>query len=92
MLRVARRLFRPTIARSSFANIRLEIISVRNLQVPLKRISAGIYISINIDSRGRWKSTVKILSSDTSVAWGDTVTLECPCRLLHAIRELIFGF
>ncbi|KAG1835853.1 CHAT domain-containing protein [Suillus subalutaceus] len=39
------------------------------------RIPAGIYISINIDPKRHWKSTIKILSSDKSVAWGDTVTL-----------------
>ncbi|KAG2065459.1 hypothetical protein BDR04DRAFT_1121831 [Suillus decipiens] len=36
---------------------------------------AGIYVSIKIDSRRRWKSTFKVLSSKESVAWGDTVTL-----------------
>ncbi|KAG1812523.1 uncharacterized protein BJ212DRAFT_1483137 [Suillus subaureus] len=79
MLRVARRLFHPTITRSSFTSqyimMRLEIISINNLQVPLKSIPAGIYITINIGSRRRWKSAIKVLSSNKSVAWGDTVTL-----------------
>ncbi|KAG0696464.1 CHAT domain-containing protein [Suillus ampliporus] len=55
--------------------IRLEVISGENLKVPSKRIPAGIYISIDVDSRRRWKSAVRVLSSDSSVAWGDTVTL-----------------
>ncbi|KAG2123286.1 CHAT domain-containing protein [Suillus clintonianus] len=56
-------------------SIRLEVISGRNLKVPSKRMPAGIYISINVDSTRRWKSTVRVLSSDKSVACGDTVTL-----------------
>ncbi|KAG2033600.1 hypothetical protein BDR03DRAFT_1014125 [Suillus americanus] len=79
MLRVVRRLFRPTITRTSSLveerHIRLEIISGKNLQVPSQRIPAGIYISINIDSRRRWRSSVQVLSSEESVVWGDTVTL-----------------
>ncbi|KAG1773740.1 CHAT domain-containing protein [Suillus placidus] len=77
MLRVVRRLFRPTITRSSFANqyVRLEIISGKNLQVPSLRIPAGIYISTNVDSQKRWKSLIKVLSSEQSVVWGNTVTL-----------------
>ncbi|KAG1827899.1 CHAT domain-containing protein [Suillus variegatus] len=55
--------------------IRLEVISGKNLQVPSERIPAGIYVSINVDSRRRWKSAISVLSSDESVAWGDTVTL-----------------
>ncbi|KAG1893578.1 uncharacterized protein F5891DRAFT_1258641 [Suillus fuscotomentosus] len=50
-------------------------ISGKNLQVPSWRIPAGIYVSINVDSRRRWKSAISVLSSDESVAWGDTVTL-----------------
>ncbi|KAG1827926.1 hypothetical protein EV424DRAFT_1597051 [Suillus variegatus] len=50
-----------------------EIISGKNLQVPSWRIPAGIYISINVDSRRHWKSAISVLSSDESVAWGDTV-------------------
>ncbi|KAG1823767.1 CHAT domain-containing protein [Suillus subaureus] len=55
--------------------IRLEFISGNNLQVPSGRIPAGIYVSINVDSLRRWKSTIRVLSSDESVAWGNTLTL-----------------
>jgi hypothetical protein len=51
------------------------VISAKNIQVPSKRIPAGIYIYINIDSGRHWKSAIKDLSSDKSVVWGDTVTL-----------------
>ncbi|KAG2343051.1 hypothetical protein BDR05DRAFT_1000361 [Suillus weaverae] len=40
-----------------------------------KRIPAGVYISINVDSRRRWKSAISVLSSEESAAWGDAVTL-----------------
>ncbi|KAG2122785.1 CHAT domain-containing protein [Suillus clintonianus] len=63
----------PGNAESQF--IRLEIIGAKNLQVPSKRMPAGIYISINVDSRRRWKSAIRVLSSHKSVAWGDTATL-----------------
>ncbi|KAG1775459.1 CHAT domain-containing protein [Suillus placidus] len=39
------------------------------------RIPAGIYISIDVGSRRRWKSAISVLSSEESVAWCDTVTL-----------------
>ncbi|KAG1850081.1 CHAT domain-containing protein [Suillus tomentosus] len=55
--------------------IRLEVISGKNLRVPSRRIPAGIYMSINVDSRRHWKSAISVLSSDKSVSWGDTVTL-----------------
>ncbi|KAG1717531.1 CHAT domain-containing protein, partial [Suillus lakei] len=55
--------------------IRLEVISGHNLKVPSRRIPAGIYISINVESRRCWKSATRSLSSEKSVAWGDTVTL-----------------
>ncbi|KAG2337927.1 TPR-like protein [Suillus weaverae] len=55
--------------------IRLDVISGKSLQVPSQRIPAGIYISINLDSRRRWKSTISVLSSEKSAAWGDIVTL-----------------
>ncbi|KAG0699095.1 CHAT domain-containing protein [Suillus ampliporus] len=55
--------------------IRLEVISGKNLKVRSWRIPAGIYVSINVDPRRRWKSAVRVLSSDESVAWGDAVTL-----------------
>ncbi|KAG0699415.1 CHAT domain-containing protein [Suillus ampliporus] len=54
--------------------IRLEVISGKNLNVPSWRTPAGIYVSINVDSRKHWKSAVRVLSSDCSVAWNDTVT------------------
>ncbi|KAG1796551.1 hypothetical protein EV424DRAFT_1594810 [Suillus variegatus] len=53
----------------------MPVISGKNLQVPSWRIPAGIYVSINVDSRRRWKSAISVLSSDESVAWGDIVTL-----------------
>ncbi|KAG2134505.1 hypothetical protein DEU56DRAFT_409115 [Suillus clintonianus] len=56
-------------------SIRLEVIGGHNLQVPSTRMPAGIYVSIIVDSRRRWKSAVRVLSSDESVAWGGTVTL-----------------
>ncbi|KAG1771902.1 CHAT domain-containing protein [Suillus placidus] len=55
--------------------IRLDVISGKNLNVPSWRPPAGIYISINVDSRRRWKSPISVLSSERSAAWGDTVTL-----------------
>ncbi|KAG1824270.1 CHAT domain-containing protein [Suillus variegatus] len=55
--------------------IRLEVISGKNLQIPSWRIPAGIYVSINVDSRRRWKSAIGVLSSDESVVWGNSVTL-----------------
>ncbi|KAG1781794.1 hypothetical protein EV702DRAFT_1193269 [Suillus placidus] len=47
----------------------------KDLRVPSWRILAGIYVSTYVDSRRRWKSAIKVLSSKGSVAWGDTVTL-----------------
>ncbi|KAG1897213.1 CHAT domain-containing protein [Suillus fuscotomentosus] len=55
--------------------IRLEVISGKNFQVPSWRIPAGIYISVNVDSRRRWKSAISFVSSDESVVWGNSVTL-----------------
>ncbi|KAG1764772.1 hypothetical protein EV702DRAFT_1204864 [Suillus placidus] len=55
--------------------IRLEVISAKNLKIPSERIPAGIYISIDVHSRRRWKSAIGVLSSDESVTWGDAVTL-----------------
>ncbi|KAG1877452.1 hypothetical protein F4604DRAFT_1924080 [Suillus subluteus] len=94
MLRVVRRLFRPkitrTITRSSLEeqHIRLEItvISGKNLQVPSQRIPAGIYISIIIDSRRRWRSSVQVLSSEESVVWGDTVTLSSQASAAFSVE------
>ncbi|KAG1738607.1 CHAT domain-containing protein [Suillus paluster] len=56
-------------------SITLEIISGQNLAVPSERIPASIYVSIKPDQTRCWKSGVRVLSSDKSVAWGDTVTL-----------------
>ncbi|KAG1747306.1 hypothetical protein EDB19DRAFT_1826071 [Suillus lakei] len=77
MLRIVRHLLHPTNTPSRWEgqSIRLEVISGENLKVPSKRIPAGIYLSLNVDSRRRWKSTVRVLSSDESVVWGETVTL-----------------
>ncbi|KAG2131922.1 hypothetical protein BD769DRAFT_1774982 [Suillus cothurnatus] len=83
MLHVVRRLFRPTITRSrEERHIRLEVISGKNLRIPSQRIPAGIHVSINVDSRRRWKSALKVLSSEESVVWGDTVILSS--RASHA--------
>ncbi|KAG1764490.1 hypothetical protein EV702DRAFT_1205005 [Suillus placidus] len=51
------------------------VISGKNIRVPPWRVPAGIYISINVDSRRRWKSAISVLSSEESAAWADTVTL-----------------
>jgi len=51
------------------------VISAKNLKVSSERISAGIYISIMVDSRRRWKSLIRGLSSKESAVWCDTVTL-----------------
>jgi hypothetical protein len=51
------------------------VVSGKNIKVPSWRIPAGIHVSINVDSRRRWKSALKVLSSEESVVWGDTVTM-----------------
>ncbi|KAG2363017.1 CHAT domain-containing protein [Suillus spraguei] len=56
-------------------SIIIEVINGKNLEVPSGRIPAGIYVLINVNLRRRWKSAIKVLSSDTSVMWGETVTL-----------------
>ncbi|KIK35478.1 hypothetical protein CY34DRAFT_812102 [Suillus luteus UH-Slu-Lm8-n1] len=61
--------------RSKRRIITLEVINGKNLQVPSRRVPAGIYVFINVDSRRCWKSAISVLSSDHSVVWGDTVTL-----------------
>jgi hypothetical protein len=53
----------------------LTVTSGKNIKVPSERIPAGIYISLDAGSKRRWKSTIEFLSSDESLAWGDTVTL-----------------
>lgn len=40
------------------------VLNGNNLQLPSWRIPAGIYVSINLDSRRHWKSAISILSSD----------------------------
>ncbi|KAG2068524.1 hypothetical protein BDR04DRAFT_770237, partial [Suillus decipiens] len=55
--------------------IKLEVIGAQNVRVPSLRIPAGIHISIIVDSTRRWKSAIGVLSSEESVAWGNTVTL-----------------
>ncbi|KAG1747017.1 CHAT domain-containing protein [Suillus occidentalis] len=67
--------------------IRLDVISGETLRVPSGRISAGIYVSIKIGSRRRWKSAIKVLSSEGSVTWRDTVTLYSLCRFANAISS-----
>jgi hypothetical protein len=52
------------------------VISGKNLKVPSRRVPAGIYVSINVDSRRCWKPVISILSSSESVAWGDTDTVK----------------
>ncbi|KAG1766888.1 CHAT domain-containing protein [Suillus placidus] len=71
-LRVVRRLIRRSL-RERY--IRLEVLSGKDLKVPSQRIPAGIYISINVDSRRCWKSAISVLSSEESAVWADTVTL-----------------
>ncbi|KAG2033439.1 CHAT domain-containing protein [Suillus americanus] len=56
--------------------IRLELIRVNDLPLPSERIPAGFYVSINVDdSKKRWKSAVRVVSSDESEVLGDTVIL-----------------
>ncbi|KAG2068529.1 hypothetical protein BDR04DRAFT_1103186 [Suillus decipiens] len=55
--------------------IKLKVIGAKNVRVPSCRIPAGIHISIIVDSTKRWKSSTGVLSSDGSVAWGNTVIL-----------------
>ncbi|KAG2078749.1 hypothetical protein BDR04DRAFT_1087330 [Suillus decipiens] len=61
--------------RSRRQYIKLEVISGQNLRVPSGRIPAGICVSIDVNSWRRWKSSIKVLSSEQSVVWGDTVTV-----------------
>ncbi|KAG1816835.1 CHAT domain-containing protein [Suillus subaureus] len=61
--------------RSRRRYIRLEVVDGKNLRVPSCRSPVGVYISINVNSWRRWKSTISVLSSDESVTWENTVTL-----------------
>ncbi|KAG1877530.1 hypothetical protein F4604DRAFT_1924174 [Suillus subluteus] len=45
------------------------------LEVPSQRIPTGIYTSVNIGSRRRWKTAIEVLSCHKYVVWGDIVTL-----------------
>lgn len=56
-------------------SIRLEVIGGKKISVPSGRMPAGIYVSVNVDSKKCWKSAVRVLSSDSLVVWGDAVTL-----------------
>ncbi|KAG1775549.1 CHAT domain-containing protein [Suillus placidus] len=56
-------------------SIRLELIRVNDLPVPSGRTPAGFYVSINVDSSRRWKSPVRVPSSDDFDMLGDTVIL-----------------
>ncbi|KAG1752216.1 hypothetical protein EDB19DRAFT_1994420 [Suillus lakei] len=56
-----------------------------NLEVPSGRIPAGIYVSIKLGETRRWRSAIRILSSNQSVMWSDTVTLSS-----HTSFELSF--
>ncbi|KAG2089830.1 CHAT domain-containing protein [Suillus cothurnatus] len=60
---------------SHVAHTLFTVLNGKNLQVPSDRIPAGIYVSIDVDWRTRWKSTISVLSADKSVAWGEIVTL-----------------
>ncbi|KAG0698316.1 CHAT domain-containing protein [Suillus ampliporus] len=75
--RVARHLLHGDIMPGSVEGqyIRLEVISGKNLEILTWRTLAGVYISIKRDETRRWKSAVRVLSSDGSVTWGNTVTL-----------------
>ncbi|KAG1774737.1 CHAT domain-containing protein [Suillus placidus] len=56
--------------------IRLELIRVNDFPLPSERMPAGFYVSINVDSSlMRWKSAVRIGSSDESEVLGDIVIL-----------------
>ncbi|KAG2139385.1 CHAT domain-containing protein [Suillus cothurnatus] len=55
--------------------IRLELIRINNLPLPSERIPAGFCVSINVDSTRRWKSAIRVVSSDKSEVLGDVVIL-----------------
>ncbi|KAG2360934.1 CHAT domain-containing protein [Suillus spraguei] len=69
------------------------IISGKHIKVPSGLIPAGIYVSINVDSRDAGTTATKVLSSEESVVWGSTVTLSCASPALsieiRASYELI---
>ncbi|KAG1774540.1 CHAT domain-containing protein [Suillus placidus] len=51
------------------------VIRLNDLPLPSDRVPAGFYVSINVDSRRRWKSPVRVVSSDEAEVLGDVVTL-----------------
>ncbi|KAG1862770.1 CHAT domain-containing protein [Suillus subalutaceus] len=51
------------------------VIRINNLPLPSERIPAGFYVSINVDSRRRWKSAIRVVSSDKSGVLDDIVIL-----------------
>ncbi|KAG2109160.1 CHAT domain-containing protein [Suillus cothurnatus] len=56
-------------------SVRLELIRVNNLPLPSERIPAGFYVAINVDSKRRRKSAVRVVSSDKYQVLGDIVIL-----------------
>ncbi|KAG1730520.1 CHAT domain-containing protein [Suillus paluster] len=94
--RVTRRLLHRTSMLGSPKGqyIRLQVIHGKNFRVPSRRIPAGIYVSIKLDSRRCWTSLAPGLFSDNSVAWGDTVTISAdvsPRLLLEVRASFEFG-
>ncbi|KAG1775553.1 CHAT domain-containing protein [Suillus placidus] len=63
--------------------IRLELISANHLPVPSRRTPAGIYVSIDIDSKRHWKSPVRAPLTDDSDMLGYIVILS-----LREVSEL----
>ncbi|KAG2100058.1 CHAT domain-containing protein [Suillus cothurnatus] len=63
----------PSSSKNRF--LKLEVINGKNFRVHSDRIPAGIYVSIYTGWKRRWQSAIKVLSSDRSVVWGDSVTL-----------------
>ncbi|KAG1771926.1 CHAT domain-containing protein [Suillus placidus] len=64
--------------------IKLEFIRINYLPLPSERVPAGFLVSINVDSRRRWKSAVRVVSSDESKVLGDIVILS-----LREVPELL---
>ncbi|KAG2094535.1 CHAT domain-containing protein [Suillus cothurnatus] len=64
-------------------SVRLELIRVNNLRLPSERIPAGFYVTIDADSKRRWKSAVRVVSSNESEVLGDIVILS-----LHEVPKL----
>ncbi|KAG1763936.1 CHAT domain-containing protein [Suillus occidentalis] len=57
------------------------VIRGKNVRVPSRRIPAGIYVSIDVDSPRCWKSAISVLSCDQSVVWGDTIITYITCLI-----------